>query len=206
MQVLGPYVGALDNGGEAIELYRPDRPQTSGPDVGYVPQILVERVRYDNHVPWPTLAAGSGAALLRRDPWSYGNEPDNWYTDLDNDGIADDWEGRYQLSPFFREDAQLDNDDDGLSNLEEFNMGSDPWIPNDQLRTDVLLRGEALELSFTAMPGWSYQVYYAEALTGAWILYHQEPASSETRTLSLSDPITQVERSRFYRVTGQPPQ
>ena len=45
MALFGPYSGKLDNGGEAIELQKPDAPQTvPGPDFGFVPHIVVDRV------------------------------------------------------------------------------------------------------------------------------------------------------------------
>ena len=49
----GPWSGSLDPDGETVELYRPDTPQPGpGPDEGYVPQVLVERVVYGPAAPW----------------------------------------------------------------------------------------------------------------------------------------------------------
>src|SRR5204862_8039081 len=49
VQLFGPYKGKLSNGGGSIELYRPDAPQTDPhPDAGFVPYILIERVKYDD--------------------------------------------------------------------------------------------------------------------------------------------------------------
>ncbi|MBC8096264.1 MAG: lamin tail domain-containing protein, partial [Akkermansiaceae bacterium] len=77
--LVGPYSGALNNTGEAVELWRPDAPQAPPqPDVGFVPQLLVERVIYSNTSPWPTNAAGTGASLQRLAAASYGNDPVNW--------------------------------------------------------------------------------------------------------------------------------
>jgi hypothetical protein len=75
--VFGPYssngTNVLDNGGENLTLYRP------GPgSIG----VLVDRVNYLDHAPWPPAADGTGPALARRDPFGYGNDPANWSADL----------------------------------------------------------------------------------------------------------------------------
>ncbi len=46
--------------------------------------------------------------------------------DSDNDGIPDDYENRHGLDPNNGDDAQVDNDGDGLSNLQEFLASTDP--------------------------------------------------------------------------------
>ena len=77
--LFGPYRGKLDNSDENVELYRPDAPETQpGPDFGFVPYILVDRVHYHDHAPWPTNADGWGTSLQRRSLTGYGNEPTNW--------------------------------------------------------------------------------------------------------------------------------
>jgi hypothetical protein len=86
---MGPYSGKLDNAGETIELWRPDPPQSpSSPDAGFVPQILVERVAYDEDAPWPTYADGAGASLQRLIAAHYGNDPVNWKAALPTAGRA----------------------------------------------------------------------------------------------------------------------
>jgi len=49
-------------------------------------------------------------------------------TDDDNDGMSDDWEILRGLDPFDPSDASLDIDGDGLSNLTEYQIGSDPNV------------------------------------------------------------------------------
>lgn len=44
----------------------------------------------------------------------------------DNDGMSDVFENAHELDPFDPADADLDDDDDGLTNLEEFTAGTDP--------------------------------------------------------------------------------
>jgi Lamin Tail Domain/Putative Ig domain len=77
--IFGPYGGKLGNGGETLELKKPDTPQgPTHPDYGYVPIIEVERIKFDDDPPWPTGPDGTGTSLQRLDPTIYGNEPLNW--------------------------------------------------------------------------------------------------------------------------------
>ncbi|MCI0743849.1 MAG: lamin tail domain-containing protein [Verrucomicrobia subdivision 3 bacterium] len=152
--ILGPYRGKLDNGGEEIELYRPDLPQTSGPDAGFVPYLLTDRVEYDDMAPWPLTTDGGGASLQRRRPYDYGNDPVNWkgegptagrpnlagstYTDADADGISDEWEAANGLNPANRADADQDLDIDGQSNLKEYFSGTNPNSSQSVLAAPVI--------------------------------------------------------------------
>ncbi len=80
VQILGPYGGKLDNGGENVELVKPDVPQPPGlSDAGFVPSILVDKVEYKDSSPWPKLADGAGNSLQRRAAAQYGNDPVNWF-------------------------------------------------------------------------------------------------------------------------------
>jgi hypothetical protein len=50
--------------------------------------------------------------------------------DDDDDGIADEWESLYQLSPIRKLDALIDIDGDGLVNIDEFIEGTNPLDPD----------------------------------------------------------------------------
>lgn len=81
--VFGPWRGRLGNDGESLELEKPDAPLADGlPDAGFVPHVLVDKVRYSDRSPWPSLADGStngtGVSLQRRSSLRYGNDPVNW--------------------------------------------------------------------------------------------------------------------------------
>jgi hypothetical protein len=72
--VLGPYAGKLDNGGDTIELTKPELP-----DGAFVPNVLVDKVSYRDSAPWPSGSVdGGGLSLQRRVATAYGNDPANW--------------------------------------------------------------------------------------------------------------------------------
>jgi hypothetical protein len=74
VEIFGPYVGSLSNAGEALELSKPGNPEPNGT----VPLILVDRVRYDDRLPWPVLADGLRSSLSRKDATAYGSDAINW--------------------------------------------------------------------------------------------------------------------------------
>ena len=77
--IFGPYSGKLGNGGDQVELYKPDPPQAPGtPDAGFVPYIRVDKVNYLDVAPWPTAADGTGMSLQRKNNATFGNDPINW--------------------------------------------------------------------------------------------------------------------------------
>ncbi len=61
----------LGNSGESLSLEKPN-PTPLEPD------ILIERVRYNDKAPWPTEANGAGPSLERLPPDGFGMEPLNW--------------------------------------------------------------------------------------------------------------------------------
>jgi hypothetical protein len=73
--VVGPYSGRLDNGGERVELQRPDTPQAG---TGFVPYLLVDRIDYGDSAPWPVGGDGDGASLQRSVASEFGNDAQNW--------------------------------------------------------------------------------------------------------------------------------
>jgi hypothetical protein len=82
--LFGPWSGALDNGGETLELDRPEEPAALG--VGYV---LVDRVDYDSVAPWPEVA-GSGQSIHRTEPQAYGNFANSWFGSIASPGSSGD--------------------------------------------------------------------------------------------------------------------
>jgi hypothetical protein len=103
----------------------------------------VDYVRYGTASPWPAQADGTGRSLQRRRPQAYGNEARNWRAgtptpgavsvtmvdvDTDGDGLPDLWEDARLLNRQNPNDAGQDADGDGLSNLQEYWMGTDPRL------------------------------------------------------------------------------
>ena len=139
--IYGPFSGRLGNDGDTLALEMPDNPQGPGPEEGFVPYVVVDRVSYGDSTPWPAGADGTGASLQRRRPYAYGNDPLNWnaiattagrvnvsgstFADLDQDGLPDDWENANGLSSANAADAQQDLDGDTRSNYEEYLDGTD---------------------------------------------------------------------------------
>jgi len=46
--------------------------------------------------------------------------------DIDNDGMPDEWEKQFELDPYDPDDANDDDDKDGLTNIKEFEAGNNP--------------------------------------------------------------------------------
>ena len=80
--VFGPFLGNLQDGGERLELQRPDSPDYVTNQFGqvsvFVPYLAVDSVRYNDRAPWPANAAGLGATLERRTPIAYADDPAAW--------------------------------------------------------------------------------------------------------------------------------
>ncbi|MFP6615411.1 MAG: lamin tail domain-containing protein, partial [Candidatus Hydrogenedentota bacterium] len=72
--VLGPYSGALDNGGEKLEIGKPGDIDSNG----VLQYVRIDRVVYDDVAPWPTTPDGGGKALKRTTLFAYGNDVANW--------------------------------------------------------------------------------------------------------------------------------
>lgn len=78
--IFGPYEGKLNNKSDTLELYRPDPVQLPpSPDAGYVPDILVEKLKYEDAAPWPADADNTGKSLQRLSHTGYANEHTNWF-------------------------------------------------------------------------------------------------------------------------------
>jgi hypothetical protein len=71
VRVLGPFGGALDNGGERLRLMRP-LVDGSGEEEE------IDAVRFDDLAPWPREPDGVGPSLERVSPSDFGNDPLNW--------------------------------------------------------------------------------------------------------------------------------
>ncbi|MCA9199491.1 MAG: lamin tail domain-containing protein [Planctomycetales bacterium] len=76
VRILGGYAGKLDNGGESIQLQRPDEPPAENPFL--IPRLLEDQVTYDDANGWPTAADGDGASLQRIAVNAFGSAASSW--------------------------------------------------------------------------------------------------------------------------------
>lgn len=207
--VLGPWNGKLDNGDGDVKLERPDSPDLDGT----VPYILVDRVHYSDHSPWPAAADGFGAALQRVSDTAYGDDPTNWLAsaplgasvpDTDGDGMPDWWEvvhGLDRLGP----DAALDADGDGLTNLQEFLARTDPQNAASVFRLIAWEAGQgSLVILFDAAAGLSYSLEASEDLApGSWTQVRVIDPAPTNRCISLTRTST-TPQVLFYRLVTPP--
>lgn len=207
-KVVGPYVGALNNAGEFLELSKPDRPQ---PAVGglppLVPYILVERFAYSPVAPWPSAAAGFGPSLKRKNSRLIAADPTNWTTDSidpsfdrDADGMPNEWEEAHGLNPDDPADAELDLDGDGHSNLMEYLAGTSPTDPLSVLAIGTTgMTGDGFELHFPTSPGKSYLIQSRPAFDPAsgWTTFWEvKPGNAPVSLLDARDRA----QTQFYRI------
>ncbi len=71
VELVGGYTGRLSDGGEKVQLQRPDDPPVDEP--GFIPRLLEDEVIFDNEAPWATDANGGGDSLHRAEIDAWGN-------------------------------------------------------------------------------------------------------------------------------------
>lgn len=200
--IVGPYDGKLANDTDDIELRRPD-------EVSY---YLVERVRYFDGAPWPNTADGTGLSIHRVSDTGFANDPTNFVAgaptpglqagtaDFDGDGMPDSWENTYGLDRQNPTDAHLDNDADGLSNLEEYQAGTHPLDDQSVLRLQIAVNGGETILGFVAESNKSYSLLWKESVdAGAWAKLADIAATPSQRTITTIDPLP-FGTTRIYQV------
>ena len=174
IQVLGPFDGRLNNAGESVQLLRPDSPQTLPPNIGLVPYILVEKVKYSGSAPWPVMPGQGGVPIQRINLSAYGNMSSNWNKpgdkkDSDLDGMPDSWEMAQGFDSQDAGDALLDADADRLNNLQEYAAGTDPHDKESGLELEIIrLSNGKLRLSFKGVKGRSYSLQASLELDQEW--------------------------------------
>ncbi|VGO12931.1 hypothetical protein PDESU_01485 [Pontiella desulfatans] len=222
------YDGKLDNGGETLTLRAPDEPVQTGTHAGKVPYVVIDRVAYDDAMPWPAEPDGDGYSLERIDGAAYGNDVINWrkstvsggtpgvvdtvppvpsFTDNDGDGLDDNWETTYFMStnhPGGNPDE--DYDLDGQSNLEEFISGTNPT--NEGSRFGIALATAATNGSTHFVISWDaandriYDVLWAPGLNQGFLLLESGIAFPQN---SYTDTVHSAGSSCFYRVVVRMP-
>jgi hypothetical protein len=221
--IFGPWDGRLADGGDAIELYRPDPVQLPPhPDAGFVPFIRIDKVNYLSYTNWPSGASGSGSSLQRKISLAFGNDPTNWTAlppnagratpaallDTDGDGMPDGWEIANNFNPNNPNDAGQDADGDGFTNLAEYLAGTDPHNVASFLRISEIIpfvssNAPAL-IRFLAYSNASYTVEFRNSLSNApnWQRLGDIPSAPSNRVVEVPDPNAYKKADRYYRVVA----
>ncbi|HEX7860941.1 MAG TPA: lamin tail domain-containing protein [Verrucomicrobiae bacterium] len=208
----GPLSGKLSNTGEQISLQRPDNPQINEPDT--VPYIVVDEFTYRPESQPFASGAGTGQSIHRQ-PNSFAQDPLSWIAadpnagayaagsnDADNDGLPAEWENSYGL----RDDSSIGNDGpngdpdgDGLTNLEEYRVGTSPIDAASALRFTAIDTDATLTLN--AADGKTYSVLVTTDLANfPWQKLTDIPAGS-ARSVNVTD-VAPPQGSRFYRIVS----
>jgi len=223
--IFGPWTGRLADSGDAVELYRPDPPQSIiRPDYGYVPWIRTDKVNYKDSAPWPSGlsgANGTGRSLQRRNSSLFGNDAVNWAADVPNpgvvslalqdndlDGIPDQWEQDHGLSPTNAGDAMLDFDNDGVTNLGEYQAGTNPNDPSSFLKIERIVpfagTNTPVFVRFLAYSNTTYSVQYRNSLlpSSEWQKLGDINVAPTNRMVEVPDANAYKKTDRYYRVVA----
>ena len=114
--------------------------------------------------------------------------------DADQDGLPDAWETEHEVS-----NPDDDPDDDGLTNREEYEAGTDPNAATSVLKIDAVALPDGISLEFLAVSNRTYTVQYNNNLeAGDWTTLADVVARSTNRFERVLDPTTQP--ARYYRL------
>jgi hypothetical protein len=105
-----------------------------------------------------------GDGLTTEQEMAIGTDPDD--PDTDRDGLLDGWEVAHGLNPLVAtgdDGPDGDPDGDGLTNLEEQRLGSDPRDPASPLRLGVAaIDSKGFTLAWRTKPGRRYELIVAD--------------------------------------------
>ncbi len=118
--------------------------------------------------------------------------------DTDGDGLLDDYETSVGLNPAVN-DAALDLDGDGVSNLNEFIVGSAPNSGASQFRPTAAKNGNDVGVSFTTLTGRTYKVEQTDTLMTPWGTLQSGIAGTGS-VITVPDVGAALLTRKFYRV------
>jgi hypothetical protein len=143
---------------------------------------------------------------------SGGTVPDNFTitkqgaADTDGDGIPDEWEIAHGLNRKDPSDALLDYDGDGLTNLQEYLAGTDPWKAEDKPRVASFApqTDGSITLQVPTVAGKNYRIEANNAFpTGEWAIVADNVAGTGS-LVPVPDAGAIGIPNRIYRVTVLP--
>ena len=123
--------------------------------------------------------------------------------DADRDGMADDWELAHQLSPGNSLDGARDDDEDGLTNQEEYVTDTDPHLSSSRLAlvSIKVLDGRA-QMTFNSSSNRTYSLQCREWIDrGEWITLTNIPVRSAAQKEVVND-IYPASTTRWYRLVS----
>jgi hypothetical protein len=126
--------------------------------------------------------------------------------DTDGDGLPDTWEQTYGLDFNQPADASADADQDGQSNLQEFQAGTNPSDPASNLHLAALPLPalQSLRLSFDAISNRSYAIESRTALgAGNWTTLYDFQNAPTNRLIQTTN-RTDEGGARFFRLNLHP--
>jgi hypothetical protein len=211
--IFGPLRGKLSNTGEIISLQKPDAPEADG-----IPYIVVDEFTYrTSPTSYPFAgAAGTGQSVHRANN-SFAEEPLSWTaaapdpgryeggdTDADNDGLPAEWENAHGLSDTSAtgaNGADGDPDGDGLTNLQEYRVGTHPTDASSALRFTAVVKSNDATLTLNAAEAKSYSLFFTTDIAGGtWTKLSDVPEGS-ARVVTITD-IAPQQAARFYRLVS----
>ena len=193
--------GSLNNGGENLQLDQPG-PVDSANILQYV---RMDRVNYDDGFPWPTSPDGNGPSLSKFSEKDYGNDFINWLSAAASPGAMAPG-SRYAswASSNGAGAATADDDHDGLKNLMEYALGTDPHANSPVMVPAVSLSPGSATASYQVSGQAADLDYHLEASSDLtqWSPVDAAPVSvSGNQQTRIYQESTGGMSKRFYRLS-----
>ncbi|MCW5553736.1 MAG: carboxypeptidase regulatory-like domain-containing protein [Verrucomicrobiae bacterium] len=126
----------------------------------------------------------------------------NLWVDSDGDGLPDSYENQYSfLDPHDPDDALLDYDEDGVSNVDEYRAGTAPDDPLSYLRLTAITVGgsEGVEIAWGSSPNKLYTVQRSATLEAGFTNLVEHIQSTPPENVYLDTSATNA-AAFFYRI------